>query len=69
MPRSITVTVSPTGETRIETTGFTGAECQQATRRLEAALGVREHEQLTSAFYTAVPATVPAQHTAHFPSS
>lgn len=51
MSQTIKVTVSPQGETRIETRGFTGAACREATRLLEAALGVRESEQLTNEFY------------------
>jgi hypothetical protein len=51
MSQTIEVTVSPQGETRIETRGFTGATCREATRALEAALGLRQSEQLTSEFY------------------
>jgi hypothetical protein len=53
MTQMIEVTVSPTGETKVETKGFTGASCQQATRALEAALGVRTSETLTAEFYAA----------------
>ncbi|MDZ4687346.1 MAG: DUF2997 domain-containing protein [Planctomycetaceae bacterium] len=63
MPPTITVIILPTGATRIETHGFTGARCRDATRALETALGVREHEQLTSAFYTPSQETTPAHHT------
>lgn len=51
MSQTIEVTISPQGETRIETRGFTGAACREATRALEAALGIRTSEQLTSEFY------------------
>jgi len=51
MTQLIEVTVSPAGETRIQTKGFAGSHCRDATRALEAALGVRESEQLTSEFY------------------
>lgn len=57
MSQTIEVTVSPKGETRIETRGFTGSACREATRSLEAALGVRESEQLTSEFHTASKAS------------
>jgi len=63
MPPTITVTVSPTGATRVETNGFTGTSCRDATRALETALGVREHEQLTSEFYAHTQETTPAHHT------
>lgn len=51
MSQTIEVTISPQGETRIETRGFTGAACREATRALEAALGIRTSEQLTNEFY------------------
>ena len=51
MSKTIEVTVSPKGETTIQTKGFTGEACRDATRNLEAALGVRGHEQLTNEFH------------------
>ena len=51
MSQIIEVTVSPQGETRIETKGFTGGHCREASKALETALGVRENEQLTSEFH------------------
>lgn len=51
---TITVTVSPQGETLVSTHGFAGNTCQNATRSLEAALGLKDHEQLTSEFFAAV---------------
>jgi hypothetical protein len=49
--RTIEVIVSPQGETRIETRGFAGSSCQQASRFLEQALGVQASEKLTAEFY------------------
>lgn len=43
--RSIEVTVQPSGEITIDAVGFTGADCEQATRYLEEALGVVGHKQ------------------------
>ena len=40
MNRAIEVIVSPTGEIKIDAVGFKGADCEQATRFLEEALGV-----------------------------
>ncbi len=51
MSRIIEVTVSPKGETTIQTKGFTGDECRDATRSLESGLGVRTREQLTDEFH------------------
>lgn len=51
MNRIIEVVVSTTGETRIETKGFTGEACREASRFIETALGQRESETLTSEFH------------------
>ncbi len=40
MKPTIEVTVSPTGELKIDAVGFKGADCEKATRYLEEALGV-----------------------------
>lgn len=49
--KTIEVTVDPKGQTKVETKGFTGPECQTASRFLEQALGIRATEQLTGEFY------------------
>ncbi len=51
MKTVIEVVVSPKGETKIETKGFFGGECRQASRFMEEALGVRASEKLTAEFY------------------
>ena len=51
----IRVIVSPKGETRVETKGFAGGECREATRFLEQALGQSIGEQLTAEFYQQQP--------------
>jgi hypothetical protein len=51
MPRIIEVTVSPRGETSVQTKGYTGAACLQASRFLEQALGVATVERKTGEFY------------------
>ena len=48
---TIEITVSPRGETKVETKGFTGASCRDASRFLEEALGRPTSERLTAAFY------------------
>ncbi|MCE9554684.1 MAG: DUF2997 domain-containing protein [Planctomycetes bacterium] len=48
----IEVIVSPTGETKVETKGFAGAECQQASQFIEKALGQRIAESLTAEFHS-----------------
>ena len=56
MTKIIEVIVSPTGETRVETKGFSGSSCQQASQFLEQALGAKVTERLTAEFYQHVPA-------------
>ena len=55
MSKVIEVIVSPTGETTIETKGFSGGECQSATKSLEAALGQQQSEKLTAEFHVGQP--------------
>jgi hypothetical protein len=51
MSRTIEIIVSPQGETRLETKGFSGANCQQASRFLEQALGQQVEQQLTLEYF------------------
>lgn len=53
----IELIVSPTGETKIETKGFAGSSCQEASRFIEQALGQRTGEQLTAEFHAAANTT------------
>ena len=48
----IEIVVSPTGQTQIETKGFTGSECRDASRFVEQALGKQTGEQLTAEFHS-----------------
>jgi hypothetical protein len=47
----IEVIVSPSGETSVQTKGFAGAACLQASKFIEQALGVREHDVKTGEYY------------------
>jgi hypothetical protein len=49
----IEIIVSASGETRLETKGFAGRDCLEASRQLEAALGAKQAEQLTGEYYAA----------------
>jgi hypothetical protein len=51
MPRIIEVTVSPKGETTVQTKGFAGSDCLQASKFLEQALGVSTADRKTSEYY------------------
>lgn len=62
MPRVIELTVSPTGETKLQTKGFTGSTCAEGSKWLEAALGIATDDKKTAEYYSAAtePARVPA---------
>ena len=49
--RTIEITVSPEGISTVETKGFVGNQCQQASQFLTQALGPAGHEQLKPEFY------------------
>ena len=56
MTKLIEVIVSPTGETTVQTKGFTGSECLQAGKFLEQSLGVSIADQKTAEFYATAQA-------------
>lgn len=53
MSRTIEIIISPSGESRVETKGFAGSECREASRFLESALGRATSESLTTEFHEA----------------
>lgn len=55
MTKIIEVIVSPKGEIKIETKGFVGGECRQASRFIEQALGAQAREKLTAEFHQHQP--------------
>ena len=59
MTRVIEVIVSPQGETTVQTHGYAGADCLQASKFLEQSLGVIADDQMTAAFYETAPAEQP----------
>jgi hypothetical protein len=52
--KTIEITVTPSGQTTVETKGFSGSECRQASQFIETALGQRTGERLTNDFYAQV---------------
>jgi hypothetical protein len=48
--RTIEVIVSPTGDINIDAVGFKGADCEQATKFLEEALGTVQQKQRKTEF-------------------
>ena len=49
--KRIEITVSPQGETRLETKDFEGSGCREASHFIELALGHQTAEQLTGEFF------------------
>ena len=49
--KTIEIIVTPEGETSVQTLGFVGPACQDASRFIEQALGKRTGERLTAAFH------------------
>ena len=47
----IEITVDSKGQSKVETRGFTGGECREASKFIEQALGQRTDEKLTAEFY------------------
>ncbi len=58
----IEIIVTPKGEARVQTKGFAGADCQQASRFLEQALGQCTKEQLTAEFHQSTNSVQQQQH-------
>lgn len=48
---TIEITVAPDGQTKVETKGFTGGKCREASRFIETALGQSVKEQLKPEFH------------------
>ena len=49
--RIIEITVDARGQSKVETRGFTGGECREASKFIEQALSQRTDEKLTADFY------------------
>ncbi len=49
----IEIIVSPTDQTDVQTKGFSGGECREASKFVEEALGQRVSETLTAEFHQA----------------
>lgn len=51
MTRQIEILVAPDGATTVQTLGFTGPSCREASRFVEQALGKQVGEKRTAEFY------------------
>ena len=56
MSKTIEIIISPTGQSRVETKGFAGSECRDASRFIEQAIGQQTNEILKAEFHQAVAA-------------
>ena len=62
MNKIIEVTVSPAGETKVETKGFVGNTCRDASKFIEQALGTQNTETLKAEFHQVQPTITNVQH-------
>jgi len=53
--KRIEIVVSPQGESHVETKGFTGSSCREASKFIESALGKRTGETLKAEFHIQTP--------------
>jgi hypothetical protein len=53
LTKIIEIIVSPSGQSKLETRGFAGGQCREASRLLVEALGMKEQEQVTAEFHIA----------------
>ena len=49
--KTIEIIVAPNGQSKVETKGFTGSECRDASRFVELAIGQQTNEILKSEFH------------------
>lgn len=56
MSQIIEIIVTPQGKTTVQTLGFTGSSCREASKLIEQALGKRTGEYLTAEFHQAAGA-------------
>jgi len=53
--KTIHLIIDPQGQVRLETKGFEGASCKEASKVLEQALGLVQSDQPTAELYQSVP--------------
>ncbi len=55
MSQIIEITINPRGEIVVQTKGYTGSSCRQASRLIEQALGIVQSDQPTAEMYQSQP--------------
>ena len=61
MSQTIEILITPDGSSRVETKGYSGSTCREASRFLEQALGQPAQETLTPEFYQRSVETEPVR--------
>ena len=59
--KTIEITIAPNGQSTVETKGFTGTECRDASRFIEQAIGQATSEVLKAEFHRSATAQQQAQ--------
>ena len=59
--KTIEIVIDREGQTTVQTRGFSGPSCREASKFLAQALGATTTEQLTSEFYQAASVEQPQQ--------
>lgn len=59
--KTIEITFLPNGQSRVETKGFVGGECREASRFLEQAIGQSKHETLKPEFHQSASSSTQIQ--------
>jgi hypothetical protein len=59
--RIIQIIIDPAGQTHIETQGFAGASCREASKRLEEAMGIVKSDTPTVELYQQTTSQVAMQ--------
>ncbi len=49
--KTIEIIIAPNGQSKVETKGFTGSECREASRFIEQTIGQQTNEILKSEFH------------------
>ena len=52
-PKTIEIIINPAGEATVQTKGFTGSSCRDASKAIERALGLVQSDQVTAEMYQA----------------
>jgi len=60
--KTIEIVIAPNGQSTVETKGFVGSECRDASRFIEQAIGQQTHEIRKSEFHQTATGQQQVQH-------